>query len=223
MTHYCSIADNFGEFCPEEVVPQDVNISVTFNYDATNDMLLMESFGLTECGNSFAIALRGGAQFNTLQLWKSVPGVVTETDYESNACHVIEEHLYSMLDIACSGINLGDIMPTINADDDTLFFYRQNMIFGYHTATFVEEILSVAEAPFENLRLYQLEGNPFLQISNAESQLYIEIISVTGSSILERMPFESNQISIDPYSNGLYFIKISDENANLKTFRFLKR
>lgn len=223
MTHYCSIADNFGQACPEEVVPEDVNISVTFNYDATNDLLLMESFGLTECGNSFSIALRGGTQSSTLQLWESVPGVITETNYENNACHIIEEHLYSMLDIACSGINVGDIIPTIDTDNNTFFLYRQNRIFGYHTATFVEENLSVSEVPFENMRLYQLEGNPYLQISNADGQFYLEIISVTGSSILERMPFETNQISIEQYSNGLYFIKISDEDDKFKTFKFLKR
>jgi hypothetical protein len=223
LTHYCSIADNSGEPCPEQEVPEDVNISVTFNYDAITDMILMESFGLTECGNSFSIALRGGTEPNTLQLWKSTPGIITQTNYDSDACHNIEAHLFSLLDISCNGINLGNIIPTIDTIDNTLFLYRQNMIFGYDTATFVAENLSVTEQPFERIRLYQSEGNPFLQISNAEEQLYLEIISVAGSTILNRVRFETNQISIDQYSNGLYFIKVSDDNDKFKIFKFLKR
>lgn len=223
LTHYCSIADNFGEPCPELSVPDDVIISVTFNYDAINDMMLMESYGLTDCGNSFSIALRGGTEPNTLQLWKSVPGVITETDYETNPCHMIEDHLYSMLDISCSDVNWGNIIPTIDLENNTLFLYRQNMVFGYHTATFLEENLSVAEQIFKNLKLFQLEGNPYLQISNVYSQLYVEVASMTGSSVLERTPFETNKILIDYFSNGLYFIKVSNHRGDFKTFKYLKR
>lgn len=97
------------------------------------------------------------------------------------------------------------------------------MIFGYHTAIFVEENLSVSESMLENLKLFKMEDDPYLHIFNAQNQLYVEIFSVTGSKLLERTPFSADQISSEQYSKKLYFIKVDDGSGRFKTFKFLKR
>ncbi|RKE91927.1 putative secreted protein (Por secretion system target) [Ichthyenterobacterium magnum] len=224
LRNYCSIADNIGEPCPEETVPDNLDILISFTYDNSNDLLILESQNETPCGNYFSIALKGGTTNDTLQLWESTPGISTETDYQTNTCHFIEEHLYSMLDISCINQNYGDLTPTIDTINNTLFLYRNNMVFGYHTATFEEFTLSVQENSLERMKPFQIMGNPYLQVSSSESQIInIEIYNVSGQKIVNTTRFKNNTINISNYSNGLYFIKLSNSNNQQKVFKFLKR
>lgn len=223
LTNYCGIADYYGKPCPEQTVPNDVNITVSFNYDNINNLLLMNSYGSTTCGNSFSIALKGGTNPNTLQLWESSLGTSNETNYE-DPCHNIENGLYSILDIACNNFNYGDITPTIDTENKTLFLFRNNVVFGYNTVTFTQTYLSIKDSILEQLKVYEVNGNPFLQLSTSQSEpLFIEIYSITGSKTLEKTLFKPNEILIDELSIGLYFVKVSNKNNQYKILKFLKR
>jgi len=223
LTKYCGIADNMGEPCPEEIVPSDVNITVLFNYDAIDDLLLMNSYGLTTCGNSFSIALKGGTTSNTLQLWESSPHTSTETNFD-DPCHNIENDLYSILDIGCFNSNIGNIVPTIDTENKTLMLFRNNQVFGYNTVTFSESFLSLNDTLFQQLKIYEVKGNPFLQLSHSESEpFYIEMFSITGSKTLNKTLFNTNEILIDNISTGLYFVRVINKNNQSKIFKFLKR
>jgi len=225
LKDYCSIADNIGEPCSVQIVPEDIDIILSFNYNSTSELLLIESFNETPCGNTISIALMGGTENNSLQLWESTPGIITETDYLTDSCHNIEAHLYSMLDIACFNENIGNLIPEISIEENTLFLIRQNMVFGYHTATFEEFTLTTQESSILNeLKLYEIEGNPYLQLSLNNTEAFsATIYSTSGKLILNEISLKNDAININRLSSGLYFIKVIDSNNQSKVFKFLKK
>lgn len=223
LKKYCGIADDIWEAYPEKNVPNDFNLMVEFNYDSINDFLVLESFGLTPCGNSFSLALKGGTLDNTLQLWECTPTTITQTTSDQ-PCTSIENDLFSILDIACSNGNLGDIIPTINNEDNTLFLRRDNVIFGYNTVTFEESRLSIEELVLNNLKLYQIKGNPNLQISNTQNkEFYVEIFSVSGRIVMGKTRFERVGVPMDGLGKNLYFAKVFGKNNQYKVFKFIKQ
>ncbi|NOY48009.1 MAG: T9SS type A sorting domain-containing protein [Chlorobi bacterium] len=222
LSKYQVTNDGCVNNCLEQDVPNNFTLKVEFNYDSINDLLFMESIGLTPCGNSFYIALKGGSVDNTLQLWESTANTISSHSF-SDPCYNIENELYSMFDISCNNYNIGDLIPTINIENNTLFLWRSNQIFGFHSATFKEDTLSLEELILEDLRLYEIDGNPYLQISNSNNSLYIEIYSITGKVILKKTLFEDNKILINQLSNNLYFIKVNNSQNQFKVFKFIKR
>lgn len=223
LTKHCSDVPEVGESCAnnEVTVPTDFNLIIEFNYDATNDLILATSFGFTPCGNSFSIALKGGTVDNTLQLWNSTPGTVTETYYE-DYCHYIEYKLYSMLDIGCENSNYGDLNINLDTENNIFILGRPNMIFSTDFVTFEEYSLSSIENSLEHIKLF--ESDAYLQISNTKNKnMSLAIFSVSGQQVLTKTPYQDHQIKIDNLTSGLYFIKITNLNNQPKVFKFLKR
>lgn len=219
---YLRLSDSDCPSCPLIDVPSDFSLIVEFNYDSTKDALFMQTNSLSPCGNSFSIALKGGSVNGTLQLWESTPMTISQPSNQQT-CYIPEDYLYSMLDIACPGINNGNIIPTIDTNNNTLLFFRQNAIFGTDRILFKEESLSINESLLNEIKLYEIENNPYLQISNSNNSLYIEIYSITGKVILKKTLFEDNKILINQLSNNLYFIKVNNLQNQFKVFKFIKR
>ncbi len=215
--------------CPidEDNIPEDVEVKLTFNFDAVNDILYLETDDITTCGNSFSAGFKGqtddGLGSNTdttLQLWSSQPGISNTTDYDQ-PCHIIENTVYSVLDIGCSDYNYGNIRLYQNAVGQ-LVITRHNMIFAQDFLTFEEDNLSIEDNTFKYIKPFKTTNNPFLQISNPENQsLNIEILSISGQIVLNEMPFENNSILLSDFANGLYFIKVKTLNNQQKIFKLL--
>ncbi len=83
-------------------------------------------------------------------------------------CHNIEAIIFDLLDIVCPPHNfaIGDIRVTLDSENETLRFYRENLVFGEHIIEFSRSNLSIEDQTFSLMRPYELENNPYLHVSN---------------------------------------------------------
>ena len=232
LIKYCTYSSEGGFPCPEgeQIVPDSFELKIAFQFDASNNTMHAVTVGLSSCGNSFSIGMKGGyddgfgTTDNTLQLWESEPGTSTLTD-SNQSCHQIESQLYSLLDIGCNGdVNFGNIkVITDNGEAGQFVLERNNSLFAIDFITFEDVALSIEENRFNFLPPFQVKGNPYLQLSNRDNQpISIEIYNVSGQLVLTKRQFEANSIDLTNYTSGLYFIKLSDLNNQQKIFKFLK-
>jgi len=131
--------------------------------------------------------------------------------------------IFSVFDIACQDQNYGNIDVSFDLETETIQFYRENMIFGYEIIEFSKDNLSVEEEPFNLMKPFEIENNPYLQIANLNNQsVGIEIYNTSGQQIVQTKTFQENTLDISTFSNGLYFIRLSTVNNQQKIFKFLK-
>ncbi|WP_179354218.1 T9SS type A sorting domain-containing protein [Winogradskyella vidalii] len=232
LVKICTDSSETGNGCPEDEqnIPDDFQLEITFEYDAENDTMHAETLDDSSCGNSFSIHLKGGADYgfetvdNTLQLWESEPGTTTLVDY-SQSCYDFESTLFSVFDIGCyNGNNYGNIKIDIDTGNVGEFVIeRENTFFATDFLTFQENTMSVKDENFQNLKIFEIEGNPYLQVENPNNQsVIVEVYNASGQSIISPILFEENRINISNLSTGLYFTKVSNVNNQQKTFKFLK-
>ena len=230
LIKYCSDVPEVGETCEttEVVVSNDFELKIAFNYDSNSDVIHAETVNETPCGNSFSIGLKGGyddfsgSLDNKLQLWESDLGISSESEF-SEPCHYVEEMLYGLLDIGClEGRNYGNLNVYPGVSSGQIIFGRGNATFSTDFITFEEDGLSIDDIIFDQIKPFKTSNNPYLQISNSESQsLTVEIISGTGQTILQNTSFEMNTINLSNFSKGIYFIKLKSLNNQQKVFKFL--
>ncbi|WP_282031647.1 T9SS type A sorting domain-containing protein [Winogradskyella eximia] len=232
LTKYRVTSDADGCYgnCSLIDVPDDFVFRVKFNYNAVTQLLLMETENLTPCGNTFSIGLSGGNpnEYNqtdyNLQLWESISVTATETEF-SQPCHEIEAAVFAILNIACSpnDYGIGNISVTIDSENQSIRFNRPNMVFGEHVVEFSRANLSVVDETLQVMKPFEIEGNPYLQISNLNNQsISVDIYNTSGKYITQVKSFEENSLNISDLSVGLYFIRISNLNNQQKIFKFLK-
>ena len=232
LTKYRVTSDADGCYgnCSLIDVPDDFVFRVKFNYNAVTQLLLMETENLTPCGNTFSIGLSGGNpnEYNqtdyNLQLWESTSVTATETEF-SQPCHEIEAAVFAILNIGCSpnDYGIGNISVTIDSENQSFRFNRPNMVFGEHVVEFSRANLSVVDETLQVMKPFEIEGNPYLQISNLNNQsISVDIYNTSGQHITQVKSFEENSLNISDLSVGLYFIRISNLNNQQKIFKFLK-
>ncbi len=232
LIKYCTESSEQGLSCPEgeQNIPDGFQLKITFQFDAETNMMHAETEGVSSCGNSFSIRMKGGyddglgTTDNTFQLWESEPD--TSAPSESNQpCYYIEQMLYSILDIGCNeGANYGNIrVITDNGEAGQFVLERSNLLFAIDYLTFQDNALSVDDENFQIIRPFELKNNPYLQISNLNNQLVsVEIYNTSGQRIVQVKTFEENSLNISNLSVGLYFLRISNLNNQQKIFKFLK-
>lgn len=232
LIKYCTESSELGWTCPEsdQQVPDDFELKIAFEYDAVNDLIHAETVGVSSCGNSFSINMKGGfddgfgTTDNTLQLWESETGNSALLDY-NQPCHNIESMLYSVLDIGCyENHNYGNIRVYANSGETgQIVIERANVIFATDFLTFQDNALSVNDESFQNIKLFEIVGNPYLQIANLNNQSVSVEIYNTSVQLIERTKrFKENTLNISNLSSGLYFVKLSNLNNQQKVFKFLK-
>jgi hypothetical protein len=219
----CSDVPEIGESCAsnEQIMSDDFNLIVSFTYDNSSDILWMQSDGLTPSGNSFNIGLKGGVENNTLQVWEST----VETIAQNPTYDYAESVFNDLLDIGCfEGSHIGDTGFLIDTVENTITLDRATSVFSHDFIILEFYTLSLNKFSLNDLKIYETKNNPYLQISNSLSDsFYVEIFSVSGQLVLEKIPFSDNKILINHLSNNLYFIKVSNSQNQFKVFKFLKR
>lgn len=232
LVKICTESSEMGQYCPEneQSIPDDFQLQITFEYDAANDIMHAETLGVSSCGNSFSIGLKGGFDDgygvldNTLQLWESEPGTSTPVDYYQ-PCYNFENTLYSVFDIGCyEDSNYGNIRFNIDTGEEGEFVIeRENAIFATDFLTFQDNALSVEDQVFKFVKLFEIEGNPYLQIENLNNQsVNVEIYNTSGQQIIQPALFKENSLNISSLATGVYFIRLSNLNNQQKTIKFLK-
>lgn len=230
LTKYISTSDTnpCSNTCILLDVPEAFSFIVSFNYDTTEEILYMESYEPTTCGNSFLIGLTGGnPNFigntdDTLQLWNTTPGVSAVYE-DPQPCIGFESQVFSVLGISCGDFNFGNIDVQFDEETESFQFYREHILFGYHILEFSSTNLSVMEDVFKKTKPFQIEGNPYLQLSNQNNQtIKIEIFNTSGQEIIKSTTFKENSLDLSNMSSGLYFIRLSNLNNQQKVFKFLK-
>jgi hypothetical protein len=99
---------------------------------------------------------------------------------------------------------------------------RANGVFGYFILELAEANLSVEDKGINLMKPFQVKGNPYLQLSNADHEpVYIEIYNMSVQLVLTKVQFEVNTINLVNYTSGLYFVRLSDLNNQRKTLKLL--
>ncbi len=226
LIKHCFDFSDMGIPCSEndQNVPTDFNLLVEFNYDALNDLLLAESIGLTPCGNSFSIAIAGKeTTFNgNIQTWKSTPGIMSESSPDQ-PCYFFENKLYSFLNIACDNEYFVGLTGIIDYDSNYFILRADLATFSYEELTFEQHVMSINDNAFKTIKLIDTKESPYIHFTNIEDNEYsIEVYSVLGKSVVQKTTYQNNSISLDEFSSGLYFIKLSNADNHGKVFKYLK-
>jgi hypothetical protein len=236
VTKYRSVSDdqcdpfNSPISCYLVDVPSEFNFIISFDYDTETGLLHLENEELTSCGNAFSIDLAGGISnednttSNVLQLWNSNSEISTPSQ-SSDSCHSPETIIFEVLDIACAPFDndQGNFYVSIDSENETIQFVRELAIFGYSIIEFSETNLSIVDNNFQNIKPFQKDNNPYLQLANLNNQsVDIEIYNTSGQQVIKAIPFEVNNLNISKFSSGLYFIRLSNLNNQQKIFKFLK-
>lgn len=118
--------------------------------------------------------------------------------------------------------NLNSVAELQNAADEIQTFYDN----GQNSCWTPPAFLSVEEKE-ENQIEAKIYPNPFENsfiIENATTIENIEIININGQTVKTLSPNQKyTQINTTTLSPGMYFVKITDERNNLKTYRVIKR
>jgi len=210
--------------CPEDEtnIPEGFNLLVPFSYDVENNLLYMNSDGLTPLGNSFNIAFKGGENSLSLQLWESTPQTVQTYTVPYPENFSLENDLFNLLGVGCENTYYGDIFPQITHEDQTITLIRENSLMFTSHFKFQDYSLSIEENNFETNQLINNKNNPFINFTNIENGNYlIEIYSILGNRILDKIPFKNNTISISNLSSGLHFIKLTNSKNQSKVFKLI--
>ncbi len=230
VTKYSETSDADPCFnCPLNSVPESFNFKVNFTYEASNDVLHIETDEETSCGHSFHIGLKGGNPNgfvdidNMLQLWESYPTNATEIE-STEPCFYLESLIFNIFDIACPPLNAAydNTFYTIDSEEETLQLDREHIFFGHYSILLSKANLSIVDEHFIQMRPYMTKGNPNLQISNLDNQIIsVEIFNALGQSVYNTKRFENNSINLSIYCKGIYFIKLADSNNEQKVFKFI--
>lgn len=217
--------------CPYIDIPEDLNISLTFHYLPSIDSFHVESTQLSPCGNYFSTYLRGGdpadTDFNTsdysLQTWENELGTSTITS-NSEPCYLIEQKLYGLLGVTCDyDYNYGNINISIDSDSGSVRLTRKMVLLGFEGIELNQSnTASVGDNNLETIRPYHTSNSPYLQISNFDNQIIsIDIYNALGKVIYRTNRFEKNTINLSVYSQGLYFVKLSNSNNQQKVYKLI--
>ena len=236
IKHVTDTGDCTNEFgvidCPYTDVPEDFNLSITFTYNAEDDTLHAESNQLSPCGNYFSTNLKGGdpndVDFSSadysLQTWENEIGTST-TSNQTDSCYYLENMIYGIMGVTCDyDYSYGNISISIDQDTGNPKLTRKMILLGLHGIELrASNTASVEENNFQLIYPYQIDNNPYLQISNLNNQtLKVEIYNISGQQIITPSRFKENNLNISNLSTGLYFIKLSNLDNQQKVFKFLK-
>lgn len=215
--------------CVPTPVEDDVLITISFSYNPSEDVLTMSTTEETSCGNSFSINLSGGVDngFDSfddlnLQTWSINSGEAGESSIDDN-CYSVEQNLYGLLQINCLSSE-GNVISEIVNPAGVFHFVRPNALGGEDRIEFRDVQLSIEENVLENIYVYQIKNNPFLQVHNPnEQQLSLEVFDILGRQIVKKTrSFKDIQLAqLD--SKSLYLARISDTSNNSRVFKFIKR
>ena len=236
VTKYIGVSndqcDPFNTFndCYLVDVPDEFNFIINFDYDTDTGLLHLENQELTSCGNAFSIDLAGGipnednTTSNVLQLWNS-NSEISMPSLSSDPCHSLETIIFNVLDIACAPYDndQGNFYVSIDSENETIQFVRELAISGYNIIELSETNLSIVDHDFQNIKPFEKDNNPYLQLANLNNQpVDIEIYNTSGQQVIKVIPFEENNLNISNLSSGLYFIRLLNLNNQQKIFKFLK-
>jgi hypothetical protein len=81
--------------------------------------------------------------------------------------------------------------------------------------------LSIASTKFKDIEIYYITSSKQLYINNKNANLHqVKIYDLLGQLMYSSIfsPYEKNQIPLDLWSNGIYFIHIDDQ----KSIKFIR-
>lgn len=229
FTKYNSIDEsNYGS--PMQDVPDNFNLKISFNYNASKDVIYVKSDNITPCGNEFLIGLYGvnksgvSNEFEGFQLWETISITNGASNY-SQPCHAIESSLYYALDF-CSGpdFSFTSKIEIDNSNETSKITLRRGTpIFGEELIELSQESLSLKNNSFKHINLITSRKSSYLKFSNLNnSKYFVEIYSVLGEKIINKTRFKENAIHLNTLKSGLYIIKLSNPNNEYKTFKLIK-
>ena len=86
----------------------------------------------------------------------------------------------------------------------------------YDNFSLVEEVLSVDDVLASKFNVYPNPAKDFLTIDSRNINISsVNVFNVLGTKVLERKELNDNKLDISSLSNGIYFLKISADNATL--------
>ena len=87
-----------------------------------------------------------------------------------------------------------------------------------------QSTLGISEIKLSNIKIYPNPTNEFLFVKNANSEFSkIEIFDIKGSLIFtENLISNEQKINVNSLQKGIYFIHLSNENGEMKTFKMVK-
>jgi hypothetical protein len=227
VTKYNSIGES--DSGPMKNVPEDFNLSITFNYDISKDMLYAKSDNVSPCGNAFSIGLYGANnteaphEFMGLLLWETLSVNASPSEH-SEPCRQIESILYYTLGL-CSHVDFLFVTSIeVNNSEETsrIILRRDTAIFGQEIIELSQSRLSAEKNSFKHIKLITSDKNAYIEFTNTEkSDLDIEVFSILGERIIKKTPYKKNRMSLNPLPKGLYILRLSNSKDTFKTFKYL--
>lgn len=77
-----------------------------------------------------------------------------------------------------------------------------------------------------NFKIYPNPANDFINIQfkrNSDKQYNLQIFDIQGKQIYYKQNFKTKYLNIEPFNNGIYFIRISDNKSVIFDTKFIKQ
>jgi len=77
-----------------------------------------------------------------------------------------------------------------------------------------------------NFKIYPNPANDFINIQfkrNSDKQYNLQIFDIQGKQVYYKQNFETKYLNIEPFNNGIYFIRISDNKSVIFDTKFIKQ
>jgi len=227
---YCT--DNqavFEEWCDFNInpIPDSFNLILNTHYDVERDMIIMQSQGLTPCGNNLELGFKAGTtSWNpSLFLWYINSSVVNnDVQVPFNYLNA-EKFLMNMLGVGCENtMHYGDLLVVepMGIDDSFVDFARDTDFAVNDRVSFQYSTLNVTKGTPITASIIKL-NNVQAKITGLDSSDFIlKVYDLSGKKMTIARDKDSNIIDISKLSKGLYFFQISYMNNNLAPLKFLK-
>jgi hypothetical protein len=117
--------------------------------------------------------------------------------------------------------------PTIGSYSNGKYFEviananNANLLKEVYVVLFSENNLSVDTFNENKIKIYPNPVNDFVQISSEQSIKTIEVYDDLGR--LTNTSFQNQRVDVSKLSSGVYFLKITDENGAVATYKILKK
>lgn len=219
----------FEEWCDflKNPIPDSFNLIFNTKYNVEKDMIILQSQGLTPCGNNLELGFKAGTtSWNpSLFLW-SINSSVVNNDVQVPFNYLdAEKFLMNMLGVGCENTtHYGDLLVVgpMEIDDSFIDFARDTDIAINDRVSFQYSTLNVDKGTTITAGIIKL-NNVQVKITGLDSSDYIlKVYDLSGKEMIVAREGDSNIIDISKLSNGLYFFQISYMNNNLALLKFLK-
>lgn len=122
--------------------------------------------------------------------------------------------------IVIENISVPDDIRLATVYNDELYYSKDKQVWKYSDISNSLDNLDIEESAFS---MYPNPAHNYINFKNSENIQNVEIIDISGKTLINKQKINNNQIDISSLDYGVYIIRIKFHNNTLITSKIIKR